>query len=44
VYCTPRLHVPAGCWDDPEPIFKHFFFHAKSNKKPDLTQFSGTSN
>jgi hypothetical protein len=39
-----RAH--SGCWDygstdEPKysknPIFKHVFFHAKSNKKPDLT-------
>jgi hypothetical protein len=31
----------SGSTDEPKypthPIFKHFFFHAKSNKKPDLT-------
>jgi hypothetical protein len=39
-----RAH--SGFWDygstdeqkySKNPIFKHFFFHAKSNKKPDLT-------
>jgi hypothetical protein len=44
---TNKIFQPhSGCWDygstdDPKysknPIFKHFFFHAKSNKKPDLT-------
>jgi hypothetical protein len=40
-----RAH--SGCWDyastdDPKytkkPIFKHFFFHTKPTKKPDLME------